>query len=92
MNIPNPGDQVRIIRISHNNHTFFLGKVGTVKRYIKSRNVVEIITQNQYVPTAETIYGAYPENIEPAYAPVDTGEALPQLTFAPAPDQQLRMF
>jgi hypothetical protein len=28
----------------------------------------------------------------PQFAAVDTGESLPQLTFAPAPDQQLRMF
>lgn len=27
----------------------------------------------------------------PEYLPVDTGEELPQLTFAPAPDQQLRL-
>jgi len=50
-----PGDRVTLSRVKHEE---FRGQQGTVRRYIKSRNVVEIKLDDG------KLYDSYPENLD----------------------------
>jgi len=58
-----PGDKVRIIGVVYPNmpeHAKFIGRVGVMRRYIKSRRVVEVVFNDG------SRRDAYPCNVEAA--------------------------
>ena len=72
---------------ANNNYARFVKMLVALERAADDpRNEAD---QDNYLYLAGLLRDAQPVT---AYAPIDTGESLPQLTFAPAPDQQLRMF
>ena len=67
---------------------------STISLHETSPGIFEVSNKKGVIKGARVVLikGRYRfEDTEPEFTPVDTGEELPQLSFAPKPDQQLRL-